>query len=210
MNLGWMIKCECAIYQKGKFCFGPLILQMNQSHNWDLLTITRKSSERPICGVIAGPIYDGPTYDDPTYNDNNQTKCFSSRSLLSLPRLLSKCMTDQFRTALARRLKNWVWACLYQLSTRQTRMTVVYKVGHSLYNVHWAYKGCYFSPGEYQAYKTYHLYFKSTASLQSLPRPSKSCGSPDRLIAHNNWIAWPPFVGVKLIQGYFTTKKSFL
>ena len=43
----------------------------------------------------------GPTYNGPTYESH--AKCFSSRNLLGLPRLSNKCVTDQFRTARARR-----------------------------------------------------------------------------------------------------------
>ena len=65
-------------------------------------------------------------------------------------------------------------------------------------------QGCYLSPGEHQAYETYYLYFQSTPrSLQGLPRPPRSCGSPDRLIAHNNGIAQPPSARVERVQGYY-------
>ena len=57
--------------------------------------------------------------------------------------------------------------------------------------------------GEYQAYKTYFLYCKSTPSLQSFPKPLKSWGLPDRLIAHNNWIAWSLSARVERVQGYY-------
>ena len=51
-------------------------------------------------------------------------------------------------------------------------------------DAHWAYKGYYLSPDKHQAYKTYYLYFQSTLrSLQGLPRPPRSCGSPERLVA---------------------------
>ena len=48
-----MIGCKCAIYQRGRFCLEPLVIQMSQSDKWDWLTITRKSSEGPICGATA-------------------------------------------------------------------------------------------------------------------------------------------------------------
>ena len=41
---------------------------------------------------LNGPTYDGPTYDGLTYED--QAKCFSSQSLLGLPRLLNKYVTN--------------------------------------------------------------------------------------------------------------------
>ena len=44
-----------------------------------------------------------------------------------------------------------------------------------------------------------YLYFESISSLQGLPRPPRSCGSPDRLIAHNNQIARPPSARVERI-----------
>ena len=44
-------------------------------------------------------------------------------------------------------------------------------------------QGYYLFPGKHQAYKTYYLYFESTPSLQNLPRPSRSYGLPDRLVA---------------------------
>ena len=64
-------------------------------------------------------------------------------------------------------------------------------------------QGCYLSPGQHQAYETHYLYFKSTPSLQSLPRLPKSCGSPDRLVAHNNRIARSLSARVKRVQGYY-------
>ena len=93
--------------------------------NWwwmipDDLIITRKSNKRPIYRVIAGPTYNGPTY-----NEKGQAQRFRSRSLLSQPSLSSKCVTKQFRMALARRPKNWAWACLHRLLTRQTRIAIV-------------------------------------------------------------------------------------
>ena len=47
------------------------------------------------------PTYDGPTYDGPIYE--GQAKCFSSQSLLDLPRLPNKYVSNSFRTMLARR-----------------------------------------------------------------------------------------------------------
>ena len=55
--------------------------------------------------MIVGLTYDGPVYNGPIYNDNGQTKYFSLQSLLSLPKLSSKCVIDQFRTALGKRPK---------------------------------------------------------------------------------------------------------
>ena len=66
---------------------------------------------------------------------------------------------------------------------------------HSSCNAHWA-------------YKTYFLYCKSTASLQGLSRLPKSCGLPNRLIAHNHQIAQSLFARIERTQGYSTTKKS--
>ena len=77
----------------------------NISPKWHLSCYQHRTLKRLI--------YNGPTYDN-----KGQTKCFSSRSLLSLPSLSSKCVTDQFRTPLAKRPKNWVWACLHCLPTR--------------------------------------------------------------------------------------------
>ena len=127
---------------------------------------------------------------------------FSSRSLLGLPRLSNKCMTEQFRTALIKRLKElslslvasiinpgkqeWL-QCIRLPSLRCTRPPSLWcalSVRDSLYR--WCtptLQGCYLSPSEYQAYKTYYLYFQSTPrSLQGLSRPPKSCGSPDRSV----------------------------
>ena len=67
----------------------------------------------------------GFTYNRPTYDGKGQAKCFSSRSLLRLSTLSNKCVTYQFRMVLVRRPKNWAWACLYCLPTRQTRKPMV-------------------------------------------------------------------------------------
>ena len=63
---------------------------------------------------------------------------------------------------------------------------------HFLCNAHWAYKGCYLSLGEYQAYTF-------------LQNPQKHYSN--RLIAQNNQIARPLFAGVERTQAYSTTKK---
>ena len=88
-----------------------------------------RSDSRPY---LNAPTYDSLTYNGPIYDDKGQAKCFSSRSLLTLPTLSSKYVTNQFRIALARRTRNWAWACLHWLLTRQTRMAVVPKVILSL------------------------------------------------------------------------------
>ena len=84
----------------------------------DDLIITRKSSERPIYRVIILWIallkqylffllaLQPQWFNDPTYNGftyESQAMCSAYGSLLILARLLNKCMTDQFRMALARR-----------------------------------------------------------------------------------------------------------
>ena len=61
---------------------------------------TRKWKQETNLRSDRRPYLNGPTYDGPTYE--GQAKCFSSRSLLGLPRLLNKCVTDQFILALAR------------------------------------------------------------------------------------------------------------
>ena len=152
----------------------------------------------------------------PTYNDKGRTKCFRPQNLLSLPSLSSKYVTDQFRTALAKRPKNWAWACLHCLPTRQTRMAMVLTLslvhGVTLFSVH----ETTFSAVRIEPMKAVtsirvnikftrptYLYFESTPSLQGLSRPSRSCGSPDRLVSHNNQIAWSLSTRVKRVQGYY-------
>ena len=64
-------------------------------------------------------------------------------------------------------------------------------------------QGYYLSLGEYQAYKTYYLYFESTPSLQSLSKLPKTCSLPDCVITHNNQIARPLSTKVERVQGYY-------
>ena len=130
-------------------------------------------------------------------------RVFSSQSLLGLSRLSNKCVTDQFRTALTKRLKElslslvaliinpakqeWLW-CMRLPSLRCTRPHSLQCALSLQDSLNWWYtptlQGCYISPGEYQAYKTYYLYFQSIPrSLQGLLKPPRSCGSPDRLVA---------------------------
>ena len=72
------------------------------------------------------------TYNGLTYSDKGQAKCFSSWSLLSLPSLSSKCVTNQFWTTQAKKPKNWAWACLHCLLIRQIKMAIVHEVIFSL------------------------------------------------------------------------------
>ena len=97
---------------------------------------------------------------------------FSSRSLLGLLRLSNKCVTDQFRTALIRRLKKlslslvasiinpakreWLW-CTRLLFLRYALSLH----SHSSSDLHWA-------------YKTYYLYCKCTPNLHGLVEPPRT------------------------------------
>ena len=99
--------------------------------------------------------------NDPVMNDtgwpdhNKKVKCFSSQSLLGLPRLSNKCVTDQFRTALTKRLKELSQSLVASIINpakrewlRCTRLLFLRCAlslhGHSSGDAHWAYKGCYY------------------------------------------------------------------
>ena len=126
----------------------------------DDLIITRRSSERLICRVTIEALVQSDTL---LAMDNASTmalsmrvkvKCFSWRSLLGLSRLSNKCVTDQFRMALTKKLKElslslvaliinpakqeWLWC------TRLLFLQCVLRLhGRSFGNAHWAYKGSY-------------------------------------------------------------------
>ena len=70
------------------------------------------------------PYFNYPTYNGPIYKNKGQAMYFSSQSLLGLPRLLNKSITNQFRTALARRQMSLSLISIIKLITR---MAVVYK-----------------------------------------------------------------------------------
>ena len=161
---------------------------------------TRKSQWETNLQSDSRPYLDGFTYNGSTYE--GQAKCFSSRSLLGLPRLSNKCVTDQFRTALTRRLKELSlslvasiinpakreWRrCTRPLSLRCTRLPSLrcmrplsLRCALSLQRL------LPLSPGEHQAYETYYLYFKKPPRSYKLPHQ------------------------VELIQGGSTTKKAFV
>ena len=90
--------------------------------------------------ILDGLIYEG------------QAKCFSSRSLLGLPRLSNKCVTDQFRIALARKQMS-LFASIINPANKNgysvypffgARGYLLFSAqDHSSYGAHWAYKGCY-------------------------------------------------------------------
>ena len=103
----------------------------------DDLIITRRSSERPICRVTIEALVRSDTLfaiDTPSSMERwpylrGSGRVFSSRSLLGLPRLSNKCVTNQFILALARNepvcinyqsgKQEWLW-CLPSL--RCTRL----------------------------------------------------------------------------------------
>ena len=84
--------------------------------------LTRKSKQETNLRSDSRAYLDGPTYDGPTYE--SQAKCFSSQSLLGLPRLLNKCMTDQFKMALIRRQISLSFVLIIKLTMR---IAAVYK-----------------------------------------------------------------------------------
>ena len=184
---------------------------------------TRRSSKRPICGVTAlwiafveaislfligtassmarWPYLQWPYLRWLYLWGSGQV--FSSRNLLNLPRLSIKCVTDQFISALAKKepvcidyqpgKQEWLWYLLSLWCTRPLSLWCALSLQKLLP----------LSTGEHQAYETYYLYCKSIPSLQSFPRPSRSCGLPDRLIARNNRIAWSLSAKIERIQGYY-------
>ena len=126
----------------------------------DDLIITRRSSEKPICIVPTEALVQS---DTPLAIDTAsmmalfmrvKVKYFSLQSLLGLSSLLNKCMTNQFRTALIRRLKELNLSLIASIISpakrewlRCTRLLFLRCAlslhGHSSGNTHWAYKSCY-------------------------------------------------------------------
>ena len=96
----------------------------------DDLIITRRSSERPICRVTIEALVRSDTLfaiDTPSSMERwpylrGSGRVFSSRSLLGLPRLLNKCVTNQFRMALARRQISLSFVSIIKLTTRMAAM----------------------------------------------------------------------------------------
>ena len=140
----------------------------------DDIIITRRSSERPICGVAALWIVllkqyffflltpniewlNSPTYDGPTYK--GQAKCFSSWSLLGLSKLSNKYITDQFKTVIARR----------QISPFALIINPANKNGCSAWGYPfigaWDYSFC----NTYRAYKGYYSSFAQIPEFLNLP-----------------------------------------
>ena len=96
---------------------------------------TKKSKQETNLRSDSKLYLDGPTYNGPTYE--GQAKCFSSRSLLGLPRLLNKCVTDQFRMALARGQISLSFVSIIKLTTRmaavhKATVSAVHKITLSL------------------------------------------------------------------------------
>ena len=133
--------------------------------HWSETTPFSLSTPHPQC----------PYLDSSTYDDKGQAKCFSSRNS---SRFLNKTAVNQLQTALTRRPKNWAWACLHWLSTRQTRMAMVHEV--TLFSV---YK---ITLPVVRIELTRLLFWRCTSSLQGL-------------LFLCNRIARPPFAGVKRI-----------
>ena len=82
-----------------------------------------RSDSRPY---LDGPIYNGSTYEGPA-------KCFSPQSLLGLEKLLNKCVTNQFRIALAKGQMSPSFVSIIKLTMRmaavhEATVSAVHKV----------------------------------------------------------------------------------
>ena len=142
---------------------------------------------------------------------------FSLRSLLSLPRLSNKCVTNQFRMALTRRLKElslslvaliinpakqewlqctWCTRLPYLWYTRPLLMRYKLSLQRLLPLSEWKSSSRNLVLPEHTK--------KSTRS----PKNTKKLWLNWPLGSHSNWIAWTPSARVEHTQGYFTTKKS--
>ena len=123
-------------------------------------------------------------------------RVFSSRSLLGLPRPTNKCVTNQFRTALTRRLK--------KLSLSLVTLIINPTKREWLRCTRLLFLRCILSlrrllpvsPGEHQAYKTYYLYFK---------KPPRSYQSPHQveLIQGSRLLLKNPSPNLSIFLPYF-------
>ena len=112
-------------------------------------------------------------------------RMFSSWSLLDLPRLSNKCVTNQFRTALTRGLKELSQSLVTSIINptkrewlRCTRLLFLW---------------CALSPQRLLPFSWW------ISSLHGLAEPPKMLRFTWSLGSHSNWIAWTPSVGIKRV-----------
>ena len=136
----------------------------------DDLIIASRSSEKPICRVKTevliqndtffvidttprGPYLNGSTYDGPIYK--GWAKCLTYGSLLGLLKLLNKCVTDQFRMALARRQRSLSISIINRANKNgcsEWSYLLCSTWDHLPCSAYWVYKIRFFG-GVYQPYK---------------------------------------------------------
>ena len=131
-------------------------------------------------------LHDGPIYE-------GQVKCFSSRSLLGLPRLSNKCVTDQFRMALARRQMSLSASIINPAKREWLRCTRL----PSLRCMRPLSLRCALSLRRLLPLSWW------TSSLHGLAEPPRTLRFTWPLGSLSNWIAWTPSARVKRVQGYY-------